>query len=479
MATTKSWVTKTDLVRFWRCPYAFWLVDSGQVKPGETISPLAGRLMANGVAFQAKVESAAVPIELPAGGLDELFRREGLTLCKDLPMFENPRLRTRGLPDAIETAGGALYPVEVKSHREVNPLDRIELAFYWSLLAPRRTRFPSPEGVLVLRDGVEAREVRVGLTRADFDELNRLIAAVRRARAEGVEPRVCNCYVCSQRPEVLAFNANRADLSMVFGISRIYSTALAAMGCTRHDQLEALVPAEVVAHFRARRLFISPAAVASWQLHARAYAEGRPLLAQVREPLPPLGRYIALDLEWDLEGRIWLVGAGVVATGEVDHTSWWADDPDEERCAFEGIARFLDAHPGLPVLTWNGKSADLPQLAKRVAAFSATEQLVPVLSARHFDLFLWAQRYLRLPMPGLALKDVAQAFNYSATSGVGSGTEAMMLYERYRETKEPALRQQLATYNRDDVASLAAVAAHLVVMDSGPVPRAASLSMTG
>jgi hypothetical protein len=40
MAATKSWVPKTDIVRYWCCPYAFWLVDSGQVSPTDAVSPL-------------------------------------------------------------------------------------------------------------------------------------------------------------------------------------------------------------------------------------------------------------------------------------------------------------------------------------------------------------------------------------------------------------------------------------------------------
>jgi predicted RecB family nuclease len=477
VATARSWVAKTDIVRYVRCRYAFWLVDSGQVRPADAVDPLGTRLIADGVAFQQKLESTAVSIEVPAGGLDELLRQDGLILCKNLPMFENASLRTRGLPDAIETAGGALYPVEVKSHRELTSLDRIELAFYWTLLAPRRTAFPSPEGVVVLRDLGEGKQVRVALTRADFDELHRLIAAVRNARAEGVEPRVCRCHVCSQRAEdIAASTSRRADLTMVFGISSVYAAALAGMGCTRYDQLGGLVPAEVMAGFRERKLFISPKTVVLWQLHARAYAEGMPLLASVREPLPVLRRYVALDLEWDLSGRIWLAGAGVVEDGHVDYMSWWADDPDEEQLALQALAGLLASYPSLPVLTWNGKGADLPQLAKRAAYLGDIAGLLVPLTARHFDLYLWVQKHLRLPMPSLGLKDVSGAFGYSASSGVGSGKEAMMLYEQYREAPDPALKARLTAYNRDDVASLVAVAGRLVELDRAEVPASRALA---
>jgi predicted RecB family nuclease len=152
--------------------------------------------------------------------------------------------------------------------------------------------------------------VRVPLSVQDFEEVHRLVAAVWRARSEGVEPRVCSCNVCAGRPEVIAAAAARRDLTMVFGISSVFASALEDLGCRRHEDLAALDPVATVAAFRTRRLFISPGVIKRWQLHARAYAEGRPVLLKGRKPLPNLGRYIALDLEWDLDGKIWLIGAG-------------------------------------------------------------------------------------------------------------------------------------------------------------------------
>ena len=66
MVAAKSWVSKTDLARYSRCPYAFWLIDSR-------------------------------------------FGRKDLTLY-GVPLFKNKNLRIVGIPDAIETAGGACTP---------------------------------------------------------------------------------------------------------------------------------------------------------------------------------------------------------------------------------------------------------------------------------------------------------------------------------------------------------------------------------
>jgi predicted RecB family nuclease len=475
----KSWVSKTNVASYYRCPYAFWLVDRGQVRPEDALSPLASHLIADGNAFHEAVAAAAPPLALPPGGLGELFKREDLTLYGPLPTFRNQGLRLLGAPDAIEMAGGALFPIEVKSHAKPTALDRLELAFYWVLLAPARTSFPAPEGRLVLRGAEDSAPVRVPLLKEDFAEVHRLIAAVRTARAEGVEPRLCRCQVCSGRPEVGAASATRRDLGMIFGINSTYAAALESLGCHRYDELASLDPVATVAGFRARKLFISPGVVEHWQLHARAYAEGRPVLLPAREPLPALRRYIALDMEWGLDGRIWLAGAGFVhKDGTIDHFRWWADDEKEEWTALAGLAAFLVVNPDVRVVTWNGKGADVPRLRDRCAALGV-DDLVASVEARHVDLYLWAQNWLRLPVPTLGLKELGRAFGFAKASSVGSGMEAMALYFQYQEATSPKvgakLRQQLEAYNDDDVASLAHVAGHLVALDAAsprPLPLA-------
>jgi predicted RecB family nuclease len=466
----KTWVTKTDIARYFRCPYAFWLVDSARLEAEALFSPLTTQLVAKGVAFQASVEAPMPKVEVPAGGLAELFRRPDLGLY-GIPKVKNQSLRVMGTPDGVETARGALYPIEVKSHRKPVPLDRVELAFYWVLLAPHRSAWPDPEGILVL-PGDEAgttTTVRVALTTADFDQVHALVAAVRTARAEGVEPQMCRCQVCSARPEVQARAGARRDLTMIFGINSAYSAALRALGCRDHGDLLAVDPVATVAGFKERKLCISVGMVERWKLHARAYAEGRPVLLEHQTPLPELGRYIALDLEWDLGGRIWLAGAGLVVGHEVtEYHQWWSADGGQLN-TMVGLTELLKANPNIPVVTWNGKGADLPRLREH-CTWLYTEALMEDIEGRHLDLYLWAQDCLRLPVPTLGLKELASALGFAKASTVASGMEALGLLFQYQATKSRkerrTLREQLEAYNRDDVASLAHVAAHIVALDA-------------
>jgi predicted RecB family nuclease len=451
----RTWVSKTQMVRYKRCPYAFWLVDSGQLKAADAVSSFTATLMAGGVAFQQLVEAAATPLEVAPENVPDLFERKDL-MVYGVPMFRNHELRILGQPDGIVTDGGALYPVEMKSHAEVQPLDRLELAFYWLLLAPYRTSADAvPQGQLVLRREGKPITVTVPISETNLATVASLVEEVRRARIDGVEPRVCRCYVCTElrSDHVMASVQRQHDLTMIFGIGDDYRRALYALGCRRWDDLFALVPADVVAHFRERGLCVSNAIVERWQLHARAFQSRKALLADVRTALPSLDVYIALDLEYDPSAGIWLIGAALVEGGVATHTSWWAGTQRQERKAVVGLAEFLASNPKIPVVTWSGLSADVPRLAEAAKRFRVGD-LIDDLTGRHLDLFQWAQFFLRLPVTSLGLKEVSDAFGFAKLSPIASGQQALMLYWKYKASRDRELRERLIAYNRDDLDAL-------------------------
>ena len=144
----QEWVSKTDLIRCARCPYAFWLIDTGRVKASALLDEFTAQLIAEGVQFEESVLDQVE--ELP----EEVDFETALTQehrLLDVPMLENDKFKIFGRPDGIDTQNGAMLPVEIKSHKDVHPYDKLELAFYWLLLEPYRTAPGLPWGILFLR----------------------------------------------------------------------------------------------------------------------------------------------------------------------------------------------------------------------------------------------------------------------------------------------------------------------------------------
>jgi predicted RecB family nuclease len=450
----QSWVSKTDVTSYLRCPYAFWLTDSGQLDRAELLSPSEAELAGAGIAFERSVVEAAVPVQMPPGGEAELFTQDHTIL--EVRAFRNPGLRLIGRPDGVVTANGALQPVEIKSHRLLQRSDRIELAFYWLLLGYLRTAGTAdPVGWVFLRtqDGTHTRE-KVELTPDLFTETEELIQAVRRARRHGVEPVWCRCTVCrgARHRQVTEAVWQRRDLSSVSGVGRVRRAALLAAGYASWDDLlnhDAQDIADAV-NFALVRPSVSAGEVGRWQAHAQALSVGKPILAGGAGPFPVPGRYIAFDAEYTAE-NVWLLGARVVRPEGDLCFSVWAS-PEGEAQALSDMTDIL-SFSRLPVVTWNGNNADLPALRK-AAARTGQRGLLESITAAHVDMYGWTRQNLMLPIPGLGLKEVSEHFGIARESGVTSGLAAEMMWRRYQHTGDQEVKAELVSYNLDDLRSL-------------------------
>ncbi len=475
----RGWVSKTDMIRYVRCPYSFWLLDRGEITFEDTIDEFQLRLLREGNEFQGLVESAASRIEVEPAEVPALLGQEVMVL--GVPVFENPQLKIRGQPDGVDAAGGALYPVEIKSHREVQRTDELELAFYWLLLEPYRTvTVPEPRGYLILRrDGV-AEWVEVRIRPHRFEEVRRLIQAVRDARHRGVRPRICGCIVCSQlrREDVLRATQSRRDLTLIFGIGRAYAPALEALGVADWDALLRCEPQPIVEGLRKLGYFVSTAEVERWKRHAESWSRGA-VVYFGDVPCLESDSFVALDLEYGYDGFIWLIGAGVVDRDHREYVSLWADNPSEEERNLGEFVALLAAHQNLPLVTWAGEGADIPRLREAAARLEIGE-LTEAVQASHRDLYQCATRSFRLPISSLSLKAVAEYYGIPRISTVRSGLHAQMMYGEYRRTQDEerraTLRGQLIDYNRDDVESLIGVTEQMraVALSEGRLPGSTS-----
>lgn len=443
-----NWVTKTDLTRYLRCPYSFWLWSTGQIGHKELVDDLGARLISEGTEFDKSLREASTEVDVP--DVEELFAQEVRVLQSQ--RYENAALQIRGVPDGIDTGQGALVPIEIKAHKVVQKTDRLELGFYWLLLAPYRTREIAPRGVLLLRgaDGEPPTEVDVELSPALLNEVEGLIVEVRRTKkATEILPQICDCPYCRTHQDEIEANTPRSDLTRIWGIQRTYARHLQSIGIVNLEQLKVCDPEAVAASMKARKWGVSKRTVESWMRHAESYEREGPVVFEAIE-IPR--SYIALDLEY-LPNHVWLIGGSVVDGDDRSDFAWWSDSPEDEGANLDRLRTLVEMHPDKPLLTWAGLSADLPQLRLALGRCGGDDGFL----GAHVDLYQVACRSIRLPLAGLGLKDVAQYFGLTRASDVGSGMEAQFMYQQYlgakpRQKKE--LRTELLAYNKDDIDTL-------------------------
>lgn len=452
-----DWVSQRDIQLYLRCPYAFVQIDRRLLPREVMVDELSERLMKEGLAFHTDVYATAMPRRRKS--LPEALR--GDKLFVEPTWFMNRHLKISGLVDGVDPAGGALYPIEVKSHKDVRKDDLWELAFYWLLLDEWRTKPAPPRGTLILRRELKPDWVDVELKDEHFDRVRELIQQIRDARRYGVRRRVCDCPVCSETLNewVSGQISEGKDLTLIWGIGRPYAAALEAMGIADYHALEDWDPIAIAAGMKERGYSISTTQVEKWQLHARSYRQTE--VVRFGAPLAAGKDFIALDLEYDQHDPfIWLIGLLISAGKRREQVFLWADTRREERDNLCALGELVRTQAALPVITWSGTAADLPMLKGAALRHRLGDGLDPLFE-RHVDLFTFASHSFRLPQPSLSLKAVAAHFAIERTSTIHNGLEAQMLYGRYRRTRsrteKARLHEELLAYNRDDLETLAGV----------------------
>jgi predicted RecB family nuclease len=520
-----SWVSKRDVVTYRRCPYAFWLREQKKVSKAEMVTVLGQTLRTAAADFSRQVIVSALSVRSPAvpgsntvGSTNDDFQEatavsrprltsqalesvrseigqssaDGAPFVAGTPrqphdvagstiflcgggMYRNQRLFLIGNPAGVVSGEGAAEPLEIKAHREPNRQDLIELAFGWRLIEELRSGPARPAGWLWLRGGDgDATQVRLELGDDIFAELEDLIAGVRRARIDGVEPDLCSCAVCSgvQRDTVRSNVIASGNLTAIVGISSRYAKLLRACEITDWSGLAGLGCDEVISKLKAAGIStINAAAVREWQAHARALIEHRPVWVHEPVPFPVPVSYFAFDLEYNSDARdVWLIGVRLVSRrGDVTFSCY--TDLAGNLKAFGSLAEMLARAPRIPIVTWNGISADMPML--RIAAGRCgADILVAEIERRHIDLYDWTRRHLRVPSLGLGLKELSVWANIPRTSGIRNGGDADALRQEYRCSGSSAVLESLLAYSREDVNGLVQLVEALRSVGAGRIEPA-------
>lgn len=127
----QSWISKTDVMEYIRCPYRFCIARDLGIPPTDLMDENFKKyIIEKGHIF----EQSAIDM-LPIVQLDilSLFRKSGIPLDKiavdkNNTIF-NKTSYLKGKPDAF-VIEDRLVPVEIKNHKEIEKTDRLELAYY-------------------------------------------------------------------------------------------------------------------------------------------------------------------------------------------------------------------------------------------------------------------------------------------------------------------------------------------------------------
>lgn len=209
---------------------------------------------------------------------------------------------------------------------------------------------------------------------------------------------------------------------------------------------------------------------------ARLQAQARKTGAHVVEPLAPEPRRgFALlpppapgDLFFDMEGYPhdpggleYLFGLyGPLGEGGEDKfLGIWAHDSAAEKRAFEELMDLFCAHlqryPAAHIYHYAAyETVALKKLASRYATREA--ELDTMLREQRFvDLYRVAKQGLRASTESYSLKALEKIYWGQRAGEVTTAGDSIVEYERWRETRDPAILEAIERYNEDDCVSTA------------------------
>lgn len=457
-----TWVTKSQFTLFLRCPYYFWLVDSGQLPDVVATIPQLAERIEHGIRVHEQITETAKPLVINPDELENVLRNQSITLL-DLPVFSNDNLRIRGIPDGIVTGNGALYPLEIKSRKEPKRDDKLELTFYWLLLNQLRTKNVQPLGHLWLREiNGKNRDIEIKITEKLIEEVLRLLDELRRIRKEGTKPRYHNCPYCSGEIREVSLQASheQRDISLIRGVGPVTLRLLEQVGIKSYVQLEQIDKFVLLQNIRASGGKASLDQILKWKQHAKSYISNQPVIFG---QLPKIDHsFIALDLEYMPQTHIWMIGIALVKRSKISEISTlWADDNASEKANLQTLINIILKNNRLKVVTWNGKVADIPQLSSASFRYPGIMRGLNAIKERHLDLFEHVSQNVRMPIPELGLHSIAKYYQLPQSSQVADGLQASFMFQQYQQhtddSEKKVIKEKLLEYSRLDMEALVGV----------------------
>jgi uncharacterized protein len=465
---------------FLGCPHqaALWLAGiepEGEVD--ETITLIRNKGFEHEAVVLAQLEALYGPAEkiLSGGSLADRVKLTREAIERGVrPIYQGALSQDSwlGYPDFIVQTDGPqgkrFEPEDAKLARKAKGEHLLQLGIYADLMEAL-FGIPVQDGAIHVAAGDPQ---RFDLRRTRFI-LRRLVRGFERFVADksrATQPRPCAaCAQCDYKPRCEDEWRKADSPFFVAGLSGAQVVKLAAAGVHTLSELATLPPTtkiegmgvDTVAKLSAQaRLQLGAAKSGKHTFELLPPSRGRGFAML---PAPDEGD-IFFDMEGDPlagEGLEYLFGIYGRLNGDQAETFQpiWAHNAVEEKTAFEATMRiFIDQitrYPGAHIYHYAAyEPAHLKILAMRYATMEA--ELDPLLRERRFvDLYRVVVQSLRASTEGYSLKDIEAIYWHARTGEVKTASSSIVEYERWCLTKDDAILNSIADYNKDDCVSTA------------------------
>jgi predicted RecB family nuclease len=387
--------------------------------------------------------------------------RDGADYVYQAAFFDG---RWQGYADLLERRDDGTYEViDLKLARAARAHFVLQLSDYSNHLA--RLQGVAPKEMHVVLGTAE----RVSFRVADFDAYYRHVRASLDAfvRDGAATPYPVEfCTLCDWATHCWKHWNDVDHLSLVANIRRTQVTRL-----ERADVKTLTALANAAPQLEIRRIPAETLGAlqhqAQLQLHHRVHGAHKYELLPLEKDrgFLRLPRSASGDVFFDVEGDpfagdglTYLFGMAWEENGTPRYQSWWAHDVAEERTAFEAVVDFLSERkrndPNAHIYHYGAmEPATLKRLMGRHG--SRENAIDDLLRAETFvDLSAIVRQGMRISHSSYGLKKVETFYFDRQADGVADAGGAVLAYEQWLESGDPAMLAEIHAYNREDCLSI-------------------------
>ncbi|MDD1720269.1 MAG: ribonuclease H-like domain-containing protein [Methanoregulaceae archaeon] len=265
------------------------------------------------------------------------------------------------------------------------------------------------------------------------------------------------CYVIESREPLVIPQADREavrtkllhELSLVHGIGRKTELELKRRGYRTIEDLQFHRRFSERARECSRAIRAGDPALVSG-LVGRWYPASHPLTL-LTAGLYDRTDFVFLDIETlgIFSRPLILVGIATVTRNDLEVRQFLVRDLSEEPASLMAVAEYL--HPGAVLVTYNGKTFDIPYLRSRFAFYGSQGDVSNV----HYDLLHASRRRWGHSLPDCRLTTIEKRLLGTGRESDIPGGMVPEFYEVYHRTGNPGPLIPIVAHNRQDVVTLA------------------------
>jgi uncharacterized protein len=465
MVKKLDYLTATDFFKYITCPHWPWFDRFATAKERalkRPLSPGEQRRLDDGYAHEAEVMSHltkghAVEMMKETGSPESLARAAVQAMEEGAPYVYQGTLfdgRWLGRPDLLMRVPGAsklgnwhYVPVDVKTAHDLKASHRHQLTFYALLLEKTQGLFPE-KAAIVNGDG-DWHWFDPATNMTDFrDILQKLEALLSGDKPDLVLRKAC--FDTSPWGAACQAQAEKADdIALLYNVDMRKLDALRLLGIAtvadaadlNVDSLADTAPG------------LSAHALEGIKMQAVSL---RDKTVFIKKPvdLPESACEIFFDIESDPPNDVdYLYGFLTREDGRAEYRMHLAPSPSEEKTMWKS---FLEHIASLPpeYVVYHYASYETTRLRILEGRYGGSKWLELFLS-RMIDLKPYATKHVTYPLYFYGLKYICRELGFRWRSGIASGGESIDWYEKWCETGNRALLDDIVTYNEDDVRATA------------------------